>query len=352
MNISIKSSFLLLLLPSILLFSIESAAVDASRLWLPKKYSAAKPKLIAAAKRAEETRRCKKVIKGEMITRKNTADAYYFVLTCRDEQARTYNVSYLYPIAGTEAQLIAEQSNESEKLVVVKSSGVEQEQALTLCKNAVLERASEMRGVKSIDEEIRSEVTKRGLYRYEIPFLAATRLGKNIAHMAHCEVDKSGRVTFSSLLQSAGAVALCNQALLEEPLLLKNIELEDKNTFIEKDEMIDVTIPFSATNLAGDRRQFNAFCSADRQAGVKEIDIEIERDSLYSLCLEALNEASDEMIGVVAHDQLFELTEEYGEFSAYLYFDAKNQSGRALRFQAACEIDDSGRSSVMIEARQ
>ena len=351
-----KNLLSILLVSTCLLIGHNSMAVDESRLWLPKKYKAAKPKLIAAARRAENTKRCKKVIKGEMITRKNTPENYFFVLTCRDENDRTYNVSYLYPIEGSgtesEPQLIAEQSNNVKDVVIVKPSGVEQEQALKLCRNAVKERSTSMGGIRVQDEEIIDNSSLPGRYSYTLPFLAKVNTGRAISHLASCKVDKKGNVTLSTSLQSAGAIALCKQALLDEPLLLRNIEIQHDDVSSEERALFVVKVPFSATNLAKESRRFNAFCNVDKTGDVIEVITEIERQSLYGLCVDALNVAADKMIDVtIISEQVLNLTEEYGDFSGIIHFDARNQSGRKLHFQGVCDIDSSGRSSVSIEAR-
>lgn len=94
--------FLLRLLVLTLLLSLSTLgfALDESRLWLPKKYKGLMPKFITAALEAESTERCQKVINGQFVPNKTTEDYYYFVITCRDIERRTYNISYRYPVDG------------------------------------------------------------------------------------------------------------------------------------------------------------------------------------------------------------------------------------------------------------
>ena len=102
--------FLVSCLLALLLLSADtSLAVDENRLWLPKKFRALMPRLVATATLAEQRYRCNRVIAGEMIVSKNTPEHHYFVVTCRDQQQKSFNLSYLYPVVGSKPELIAEQ---------------------------------------------------------------------------------------------------------------------------------------------------------------------------------------------------------------------------------------------------
>ena len=98
--------FLLRLFGLLILFCLPTVtmALDESRLWLPKKYQSLMPKFITAALEAESTERCQKVINGQFVPNKTTETFYYFVITCRDIERRTYNISYRYPVEGGELE--------------------------------------------------------------------------------------------------------------------------------------------------------------------------------------------------------------------------------------------------------
>lgn len=339
-------------------------AVDESRIWLPKKYRSAKPKLMAAAVEAEQSQRCKKVVAAEMVARKNTADHYFFVVTCRDEGGRTYNLSYLYPMVGHASELIAEQLPKNAirpGKVEVTESGVTPEQVQELCRNDMVLATDALDNVTVLEDLLiepvpRLEEALAGAYSYIMPFTALNEFGNDTHYRADCQVSREGKVAISVSLEMAGAWTICRDNLQMETFFLKSVKIpEQPSTESVVDRVIYLSTGFSANDPAGNTRQFKAHCEVDQQ-GQTEVSIELDKDSVKAACLEVLQQKTGNMLGVVIQEDKITPLQQTGDedergYFAIIPFDAKNPGGRMLRYQAECQVDSDGRTAIQIKAR-
>ena len=423
-------------LPLLILLSLLSGqwayAVSESRIWLPKKYSSAKPKLMLAAREAEQTQRCMEVVAGEMIVRKSTAEHYYFVIGCRDENFKTYNLSYRYPVIGEVPELVAEQisrNTQKKQKVEVADIGVSQQQVPSLCRNELavvtdaqdevtlleelltdpIEQAdgflyvmpytalSELgnaaryradcrvskEGKAAIDitlerdgalvicldslraesillgrarvleEAIAEAQTEAGGFRFQIPFDAKTRGSSPIRYSADCQVEADGSNDIEMTLQSLGALAICRDSLQMETFLMKSVEVaEQPLSQSRRGEAFLFRLAFTAKARGGNQRSFNADCLVDEE-GEAEVTTEIDQTAIVSVCLADLKVKTKTMLEVtILEQQIPPLIEEGESFVSIIPFDAKNPSGRVLRYQAQCRVDGSGHSKIKLKARK
>lgn len=322
-------------------------AVDENRLWLPKKYKALKPRLVATAVLAEQRYRCNRVIAGEMIISKNTPDDYYFVVTCRDQQQKSFNLSYLYPVAGDKPELIAEQGRLVHRASAQSDGGVDDQQALALCRKAMFEATASMPQVQLREQEITAGEELNGHYRYVMPFDVQSPSATLVRYQATCQVDSNSGIKLAVKLQTAGALVLCKEALPAATVLLKKLAIIDQAIKSHSDEQgYNFDIPFTATNLNQQQRQFRAACQVD-QHGRAELNTEIDPNSVLSVCREGIVAAAKNMLDVVVLDgQQDQLQAVDGDYSGVILFDAKSPGGRALHYQAKCQVDKRGRSSI------
>lgn len=333
----------------LILLGLPAYAVDKSRLWLPKKFTAAMPKLLAAANQAEQSRRCVRVVAGEMLVNKNTPDHYYFVITCKDSQSKTYSLNYHAPVSGADPVLVAEQGRGiGEKLNLAGSDDARQ---LQQCIKA-LNLATVGMQVTSVDEAAISPLDLPDS-SYAIPFKARNEQAIELDYQAQCKAGQRGKPTITIHLQPAGAKAICQQGLMVEPLLLKALEVtETVSATATSEGGFDVELPFLATNLKGDRRQFKAFCQVSSEAEA-EMVVRVDPDVVVAMCRQSIEKATGRMIGVeIVEVPVMTLDEDEGEYSGVFLFDAKSPTGRPLHFQASCQIDDMGRSAVSISSKK
>lgn len=103
-----------------LIASGTSFALNPDRLWLPKRHSVLEPKMLASAMAAESTARCQEVINGQYSPAKSSEEGDYFIISCRDENFVSYNMSYWYSKDGSEPELVNEQNSRS--AIAVSSS--------------------------------------------------------------------------------------------------------------------------------------------------------------------------------------------------------------------------------------
>jgi hypothetical protein len=328
-------------------------AVNESRLWLPKKYRALKPKLIAAAELAEKSYRCKSVIAGEMIISKSTAENHYFVVTCRDDNQKSYNMSYLYPVAGFEPLLIAEQGRLVSRPVEgsIDDNGSE-DQALTICRKAIFDSTKDKGGTTLVEPEIKLVSKNKGSFSYVLPFDIQSKFNNSLRYEADCMVDQNNGVKLAIQLQEAGALMLCEETLPAETVLLKNVELLGQGIIREDADKFHFKMPFKASTLHGENRQFIANCQVNEE-DVAEITTELDPESILSICRDGIIKKSKNMLGVVVLENQDErISFINGVYSGAILFDAKSPSGRTLHFQGLCEVYQNGRSTIKIGPRQ
>ncbi len=431
------------------LFAQSAMAVDESRIWLPKKYSAVKPKLLAAAREAEQTSRCITVVAGEMIVRKNTDEHYYFVITCRDKHYKSYNLTYLYPVVGQTPELVAEQlpkNTKKQQKIDVAETGIDKEQAAVLCRNELVVATDTLDEVTLLEDllvgpsivqaegQLEGQVgVQKSHFLYVMPFTALSELGNDARYRADCRVSREGKATIEVVLESAGALVLCKDSLRAESILLGRSQVLDDSivelpasdggfhfqipfdaktsgssairyladcqltadgsseivmnlqalgalaickdslrmeTFLMKaveiaenplsesvtDDFFKFQLGFSANDPDGNQRQFVAHCLVDQEAEV-EISTEIDKNSILAVCTRDLKIKVKRMLDVVILEQSIPPLQESkdendeGGYLGIIPFDAKNPSGRLLRYQAECQVDGSGRSKIQIKTR-
>ena len=102
--------FIGLLSALLILFVAQVSASE--RFWLPRSYQSYMPQLIAAANAAEQTERCVEVLQGSLATDKPGENEVQFLLTCRDDDKRSYNLRYAYYPATGAIELTHEQKSQ------------------------------------------------------------------------------------------------------------------------------------------------------------------------------------------------------------------------------------------------
>ena len=336
------------------LFSSHWAlAVDAKRMWLPKTYASVKPKLLAAARDAESTERCKTVVAGEMIVRKNTPENYYFVITCRDVNYKTYNLSYQYPVAGNAPDLVAEQrSKEAQKkntTVEIEETGVSGEQALQLCLNAFNKASDELDEVQVLEQPVPAELASN--YSYTLPFTAQSELGNDVLYSAHCQVEKKGETTIELILEQAGAVAICRDSLRAEAILYGRIKINtDAINPLPTDipNTFRIEIPFDVKNRIGSIIRYGSLCTVDAQ-GYSEVSIDLLSTGALAICKDGLLTETLLMKSVEIAEQASAESAEGKLFNFEIPFKANDPDGNQRNFKAYCDVDEEGEASVRTE---
>ncbi|MFA7554033.1 MAG: hypothetical protein WCY88_07265 [Spongiibacteraceae bacterium] len=275
-------------------------AVEQSTVWLPKKYRALKPQLLSTAVLAEKTDRCIKVVGGEMIVSKNTEDYYYFIITCRDQSASTYNLSYLFPVAGNEAELIAEQSSRLDMVpVAANEAGLIETKGLEIDAGAELEK---------------------------------------------------------DIFSREDALKVCQDSIAAEAVLIGRVRSEGVSvTDLEGNEVAQFRfqVGFDIKSWSGSVVRYDASCAIDRH-GEAEVNLQIDRSSIIPGCLVMLRKEIDQMLDVVIlENQIPALSDrEDGSLAAYIPFNTSDPGGRELHYLAECVVDDSGRARLDLKARR
>lgn len=325
-------------------------AVDAKRMWLPKKYASAKPKLLAAARDAESTERCQTVVAGEMIVRKNTAENYYFVITCRDANRKTYNLSYQYPVVGNAPDLIAEQrskeAQKKNKTVVIEETGVSGEQALQLCFNAFNKATDGLDDVQVLEQP--SPAALAYSYNYSLPFTAQSELGNDVLYSAHCQVEKEGETQLDVVLEEAGAVAICRDSLRAEAILYGRIKIDSEainplpvattNTF-------RIELPFDVKNRIGSIIRYGSLCTIDAE-GDSEVAIELLAPGALAICMDGLLTETLLMKSVEIAEQASAQSVDGNVFNFEIPFKANDPEGNQRNFKAYCRVDEEGEADI------
>jgi hypothetical protein len=340
-----------------LLMSQSVWSVEASRIWLPKKYSEVKPKLMAAAQVAEETERCNTVVNGEMIVRKNTDEDYYFVITCRDQHNKTYNLTYLYPVVGNNPDLLAEQGSSTEqtqtkaKAVDIESSSVNKEQALKLCLNSMASATKDLEEITIKDKDIKEVEERDNYFFYQIPFSTKTELGSPVIYRAECQVTLNGETGIQVILENEGALSLCKDSLRAEAVLYGRISLvEDEVTqlpAVQRDGF-HFQLPFEVKNRIGTVIRYGSECVLSAK-GDSEITIGLLAPGALAICKEGLRTETLLMKAVnVAKAPSAESFAE-GYFNFDIPFTANDPEGNQRNFKAVCQVDEDGDAYVETE---
>lgn len=176
-------------------------AVTESDIWVPKRYTAAKNKLLSTAVEAERTTRCAQVIQGSLVVEKTTPHAYYFVVTCRDKNRKSYNLSYSYPVNGAEPILLNEQFVVAPEPVVIAAESAEPtisaNRAWPLCIAALKKKTRTMLDVLMLEDNPRPSDDGLARQVFDIPFDAKNPQGLLLKYQGHCEVDAAGELTLA-----------------------------------------------------------------------------------------------------------------------------------------------------------
>lgn len=357
--LDLKPIFLLTaLLVLLLMVPVQQVyAVDASRIWLPKKYQEIKPKLLDAAREAESSERCMKVVAGEMIVRKNTAEHYYFIVTCRDATFKTYNLTYLYPVAGNTPELLAEQLSLEEQAkqqeVDIEDDGVNEEQALTLCQNEMAKQIDEMDAVTVIEEEVGPVDLRQGYFHYQLPFTTRSGLGSAILYRGDCAVSPKGETTLDIVLEDAGALAICRDSLRAEAILYGRIAIMDEGIEQQSDSAAGdyvYHLPFDVKNRIGTVIRYGSTCQVSQQ-GESEISIYLQQAGALAVCKDVLRTETLLMRNVLVAEQpsaeYREQTEAGEQFGFEIPFTASDPDGNTRNFKANCQVDEAGEAEVV-----
>ena len=174
----------------------HTLAVTEDDVWVPKRYTIAKHKLLSTAVEAERTERCARVIEGRMSVEKSTAEAYYFIITCRDKKRTSYNLSYSYQVSGAMPILLNEQiSKEPEVLEEVELPTVSSNEAWPLCLADVKKKTQLMIDVLMLEDNPKPSDVGEPEQEYIIPFEAKNPQGTRLRYQADCKVDVELNVT-------------------------------------------------------------------------------------------------------------------------------------------------------------
>lgn len=350
MRISINC---LLLFFTALIFIQHSWAVDSTVLWLPKSYSDAKPLLLRAARRAEDSERCELVIGGEMLVKRNTADEYYFVITCRDALQRSYNMSYLVPRSGSVAELVLEQRSDKSAIktadVAPDTISLSSEQALQQCAESLVEKSMLAGKTEVLAAQIEErDVVLPWLHHFYYPFRTKNRLDQWVSFEASCRVDGDGIAELSTaVLQRDQALQQCANSLAETSILAGQAEVLAAQ--IEERDVVPPWLyhfyyPFKVKNRLDQWVNFEAGCRVDGD-GVAELAMpELHREQALQQCADSLAE-TDMLSGQV--EVLAAQIEEQEALAPWLYqfyypFRAKNRLDQWVSFEADCHVDDDG----------
>ncbi len=335
--------------------SLSVLAVDENRIWLPKKYASAKPKLLATAKEAEATERCNKVVSGEIISRRTTQDHYYFLITCRDENQRTYNLGYLHPITGNTPELVMEQrsKNAPQKTEVeIEEGKVTTEQVITLCRDEFAIRTDEYDDVQLLEQD--SLPSQQGDdYVLHMPFTAISSVGSSVDYKGICHVTVDGKASVDISLLRTGALAICLDNHKAESILLGRatvIEEAIESLPVDESEGFRFSIPFDAKTVTSSLIRYSAICDIDPD-GVSEITMFLQPEGALTLCkdglrLEAFMMKAVEIVEDPALNGVKKEGPEGAEFNFLIPFTANDPDGNTRNFNASCLVNADGEAVV------
>ena len=338
-----------------LLLSSVAIALDTNRIWLPKKYQAAKPKLIAAAKDAEQTERCVSVLGGEMITRKNTPENYYFVITCRDSNLKSYTLSYLYPVKGEMPEMVAEQRSKAEQkkqdAVAVEDTGVDADKALQLCRSQIPLLTDELDAVTLLEQgNLTARPWQDGFF-YRLPLTAHSDLGNEVRYRVECKVTKSGETSAELVLESEGAEVICRDEVRAETVLYGRIRFDEEAI----EAIPDLTgfhyvLPFEVKNRIGSVIRYQADCKLNAEDEIS-IALKLLPSGALAICkasllTETLLMKSVEVAEQASAESIID-TDSGQRFKIQIPFTANDPDGNQRNFKASCLVDEEGGAEVV-----
>ena len=185
-----------LLIVSALLASPVCYGVTEADIWVPKRYTIAKHKLLSTAVEAERTDRCVRAVHGQLNVEKTTKEAYYFIITCRDKRSISYNLSYSYPVNGAAPVLLNEQKIIVPELEVIEDiPTITANEAWPLCIADLKTKIRTMLDVTVIEDN--PNPSDEGLQQQDliIPFEAKNPQGSVLRYQADCSVDVDKNVS-------------------------------------------------------------------------------------------------------------------------------------------------------------
>lgn len=344
--------------------SPQLLALDKSRLWLPNKYKELMPKLVDTAMQAEKTSRCQWVINGEISLSKSTEQHYHFIITCRDENKRSYILNYLYPIDAEQAKLVAEQGGRSSSgqtnvpdgdgASEQEDSGLNEQAVLGICREALIAETDAMDDVVVIEEGVVNEAELPESFFFRLPFNSSSELGAEVRYRADCSVDAYGAAGIEIFLEPEGALALCRESLKEETLIMRRVAVLDDQIELSRTAGggFSYQMPFDATVLGGHKGHYRAHCNVDAE-GNSEVSVGIDKDTVVSMCLEKLKDKTRTMINVTIVDKDSVTVQQHEDrYSSSIAFDANSPAGKLLHYQANCRVNSIGLATVTIAARR
>lgn len=326
--------------------------VDSGRLWLPKQYQAAMPKLQEVANLAENSQRCVDVIHGKLQLSKTTDQDYYFVITCRDKNQRTFNLSFKSPVNSGTPRLVAEQRSGAAAAVVppdAADSGINSQQAGELCRKEFPAAVDALDEVSLMVDAIAEVQAVDDGFLLSLPFTSQSDLGQRVSYVAECRVSSQGETHFSIVLQRDGALTICKDHLRSEAILIGRSSMADEDVVdMEEEQGFRFHIPFRVKTLEVDGINYLADCRVSR-SGDSEISLALQPSGAFRICQRALKIETLLMKGVSMADQPVSERHQGQQFLFEMAFDANSPDGNPRKFRAECRVDEEGEASVKTE---
>ncbi len=182
--------------------AVHCAALDESRLWLPKSHNGLQVKLFKAAKLAESFPACIEVMSGTLMLDASTPERPVFKIICRNEDRRTYTVlmdgidyEYLNPLPvevepeEAEPEVVDE---EAERLAREAERVVREAEYWRLCVEGLETKTRNMAGVQWLYQEPVEPVfhdEEHFLATYEVPFDAKDIQGHDLKFRGICDFE-------------------------------------------------------------------------------------------------------------------------------------------------------------------
>lgn len=166
------------------LITTNVLAVDDNRLWLPKKYKYALDSLRSTAMHAESTERCVSVLRGKLHIKKSTAEAYHFIITCRDANRKSYNIPYTYLVEGGVPDAVED----------VRVTG---DESWGRCLARLKHKSKNMLSVLMPEDLLPNGYFKGEKFQYDIPFEAKDPWGNRLRYMGVCRISGGGAIELS-----------------------------------------------------------------------------------------------------------------------------------------------------------
>jgi hypothetical protein len=341
-----------------------SWAVDSSVLWLPKKYSDVKPKLLNAAREAEGMERCAVVIAGEMIVSKNTEEHYYLVITCRDIGLRSYNLSYQYSKKADDFDLLAEQRsslsnenrsslpNEKRESLPIKD-GMTKERAVQMCRDALAEESALSNWIKVLDDAVEEmDHDDEWIFHLKFPFQGKNRFDEIVEFSSECFInEEDGAQIHLGKLHKERAVQMCRDALAEESVLSNWTKvLDDAIEEIDHDDewIFHLKFPFQGKNRFDEIVEFSSECFINEKEGAQIHLGKLHKEQALENCYEGLEDESI-LIGKIKilFDEVSEVKHEsHWAYRYNLPFTTNNRKSELVRYNADCLVNSDGESEV------